>query len=354
MYIIGLMSGTSLDGLDIALCRFDDTPSDALDWQLLAARTYPYPDDWVACLSGLDAASAYDYALAHVRLGRYFGELVNRFRTIHPYPVDAIASHGHTVFHQPRIGLTAQIADGDAIAAVTGLPVVYNFRTLDVALGGQGAPLVPVGDRLLFPQYDACLNLGGFSNISYDDAGGLRRAFDIAPCNMALNSLSRRLGHAFDRDGAIARGGAVNPALLDALDSLEYYAAPSPKSLGKEWYLSAFYPLIQRSPLPVPVLLRTVVEHIARQIAAALRQCGCSTLLVTGGGAHNTFLVERIAALASGCRVNVPEPDIVDYKEAVIFALLGYLRLQRRPNILASVTGASADACGGCLAGLLN
>lgn len=353
MNIVGLMSGTSLDGLDVSLCRFEPVGLDGVGvkWQLLAAETYPYDKAWSGRLASLDAASAYDYALAHVQLGHYFGQRVKQFLADHPLPVDAIASHGHTIFHQPQLLLTSQIGDGSAIAAETGLPVVSNFRALDVAFGGQGAPLVPIGDRLLFSDYDACLNLGGFSNISFDDADGIRRAFDISPCNFALNALARRLNLAYDRDGMLAASGRVEKSLLAYLDGLEYYRRSIPKSLGKEWYLSDFKPLVDASEASVADLLRTVVEHIARQIAAVLGERGCRTLLVTGGGARNTFLMSRIAALSPQCRVTVPEADIVDYKEAIIFALLGYLRLLGRSNCLASVTGASCDVCGGDIAG---
>lgn len=371
MNIIGLMSGTSLDGLDVALCRFGSSGAE-LSWELLAAETYPYDDNWTQRLASLDTASAYDYVWTHVRLGHYFGEKVRFFRREHAFPVDAIASHGHTIFHRPmgyslsekngvecesigggmpKCGMTAQIGDGNAIFAETMLPVVSNFRALDVAFGGQGAPLVPIGDRLLFPDYEACLNLGGFSNISYDDAMGIRRAFDISPCNFALNALSHRVGAAFDRDGLLAATGVVNEVLLNDLDALEYYHRPLPKSLGKEWFLSSFSPLLEASADTVPNLLRTVVEHIARQVSFVVKESGVQSMLVTGGGAHNAYLISRITALLPDCSVMVPSRQVVDYKEAIIFALLGYLRLQGQSNCLASVTGASMDVCGGDVVG---
>lgn len=347
MFVIGLMSGTSLDGLDLAYCEIYEQP--ALKYRLLAAETYPYSRQWVERLSSIERASAFDYALANVDLGRYFGECVNRFRASHPGPVDLIASHGHTVFHQPQLRLTTQIGDGDAIAAETGLPVVFNFRTLDVALGGQGAPLVPIGDRMLFSDYDACLNLGGFCNISYDDHS-IRRAFDIAPCNMALNDLARKCGLPYDRDGLMASRGSLDVAVLQRMNELEYYSRPAPKSLGKEWYLDHFSPLTAN--LDPASMLRTTVEHIAQQVARVVGSHPLHTLLVTGGGAKNVFLVSRIAALLPNCRVSVPDVQVVDYKEAIVFALLGYLRIKERPNCLASVTGASRDNCGGQLSGM--
>lgn len=346
MLILGIMSGTSLDGLDIAYCDIHDD-----GFELLAAETYPYSDEWVRWLSTLEHATAYEYALIDVELGHYIGRMVNAFRRQHPGPVDAIASHGHTIFHQPSLGLTTQIGDGDAIAAETGLPVVYRFRNLDVALGGQGAPLVPVGDRLLFGQYDACLNLGGIANISYEAEGRGREAYDICPCNMALNHLARLAGKPFDRNGIMARGGKPDPELLGRMDALDYYRQPLPKTLGKEWFVAHFLPLLEPAGRQLGDLLSTAVEHIAHQIATAVKGRGLDTMLVTGGGAKNKYLIARLQAQVPGCRISIPSADIIDYKEAVIFALLGYLRLGGRPNCLSSVTGALRDSCGGNIAG---
>ncbi len=349
--IIGLMSGTSLDGLDIAACSFSDTP-EGLKWQLLAAETVNYDPSWRKKLASLPFASAFDYALASVELGRYMGEQVKVFCAKRSLIPDYVASHGHTVFHRPDLALTTQIGDGDALAAACGLPVIFNFRTLDVALGGQGAPLVPIGDRLLFSSYDACLNLGGIANISYGKDE--RTAFDISPCNMLLNFLARKGGKDYDDGGLLARQGTVIPSLLNKLDSLDYYSRPLPKSLGREWFDAECLPLVENSLSGSSLhdVMRTAVEHIARQIAAVLNKNGLLTLLATGGGAKNTFLIERLQFLAPDCQVTVPSPDIVDFKEAIIFALLGYLRLCRRPNCLASVTGARQDNIGGQLSGL--
>jgi anhydro-N-acetylmuramic acid kinase len=363
MKLLGLMSGTSLDGLDIAYCDISDT-----HFELLAAETYPYDSQWTQWLSTLEHASAYEYALVNVELGHYFGKLVNRFRKEHPGKVDAIASHGHTIFHQPNLGLTTQIGDGDAIAAETGLPVVFNFRNLDVALGGQGAPLVPIGDRLLFGQYDACLNLGGIANISYEvsDATAsarnkgknlpetpFREAYDICPCNMALNHLARMAGKNYDADGLLARKGNIRKEILNQMDALDYYRQPLPKTLGKEWFVANFLPLLYAEGVEVNDLLCTTVEHIARQVSNAIKGHGLTTMLVTGGGAKNKFLIARLQAQIPGCKITVPSDSIIDYKESIIFALLGYLRLNRRPNCLSSVTDARFDNCGGNIAGLL-
>lgn len=347
MRILGLMSGTSLDGIDLALCDIDEQ-----GYGVVAAETTPYPDEWRQRLSTLEHATAYEYALANVELGHYMGKAIASFFKRNSLKADAVASHGHTIFHQPHLGLTTQIGDGDAIAAETGLPVVSNFRTLDVALGGQGAPLVPIGDELLFGQYDACLNLGGIANISYRD-GGRRIAYDICPCNMALNALAGRLGLDYDPDGSNARGGHLCDALLFRLNALPYYGQQPPKSLGKEWYVGEFRPIIEASDMPVADLLCTVTHHIAGQIARVLQRQGIGTLLVTGGGAFNSYLIDCLREMAPQTQITVPDAMTVNYKEAVIFALLGYLRLTGKVNTLASVTGAKCDSVGGNISGKL-
>lgn len=357
MKILGLMSGTSLDGIDLALCDINEQ-----GYKVLAAETVPYLAEWKQRLSTLEKASAYEYALANVELGHLFGRTINRFLEGKERP-EAIASHGHTIFHQPHLGMTTQIGDGDAIAAETGLPVVFNFRTLDVALGGQGAPLVPIGDELLFGEYDACLNLGGIANISFRyEVGGRRServAFDICPCNMALNRLAAILGYPFDKGGSNARSGEVHTCLLHDLDALEYYTAEGPKSLGKEWFVGQFWPLVKDFLGVVPSLshtrdaLATVTSHIAIQIARVVERQQIKTLLVTGGGAWNSYLLEMIGKYCTEVQMTVPDPGIVNYKEALIFALLGYLRLTEKVNTLASVTGAKFDSIGGNIAGLI-
>lgn len=352
MKILGLMSGTSLDGIDLALCDIDE-----YGYKVLAAETVPYLSDWKQRLSTLEKASAYEYALANVELGHLFGRTINRFFEGKERP-EAIASHGHTIFHQPQLQLTTQIGDGDAIAAETGLPVVSNFRTLDVALGGQGAPLVPIGDELLFGEYDACLNLGGIANISYR-VDGKRVAYDICPCNMALNRLAAMLGYPYDDGGRNARSGQAHTCLLHELDALEYYGNEGPKSLGKEWFVGQFWPLVKGflgvtpSQSQVRDALATVTSHIAMQIARVAEAQGIGTLLVTGGGAWNGYLLELLSEYRPEMHVTVPDALIVNYKEALIFALLGYLRLQGKTNTLASVTGARCDSVGGTVSGIL-
>lgn len=349
MLIIGLMSGTSLDGLDIAYCEF----TDERNFQLLAAETYKYPASWQERLSTLHQASAEDFVRTDAELGHFFGQKVNQFRDNHPGRVDLIASHGHTIFHQPERGFTSQIGDGNAIHAETGIPVVCDFRRLDVALGGQGAPLVPIGDQLLFGEYESCINLGGIANISYEKEGK-RIAYDICPCNMALNYLAGKEGVTYDHNGELAREGTLIPALLARMETLEYYQLPAPKTLGKEWFENSFLPDLESfSKQSIPNLLHTIAEHIALRLAAAINQSGVAMhrILVTGGGANNPFLLELLKEKIGNTEIVSVDSRIIDYKEAIIFALLAYLRLEGKTNALASVTGASCDSCGGALIG---
>ena len=346
MNVIGVMSGTSLDGLDIALCS---VTNDAC--KLLLAETIEYPTRWQQRLSQLTDASAFEYVQADIELGHYIGQRINDFIYKNNISVDLVASHGHTVFHQPDRSITTQIGNGDAIAAETGLRVVSNFRTLDVALGGQGAPLVPIGDEILFGDYDACLNLGGIANISYRTEKQ-RIAFDICPCNMALNYLAQKRGMPYDRDGIIASKGELIQRLNKSLHNIDYYKQKPPKSLGKEWFTTHFLPLIDDNSISVENRLHTVCDHIAQQIATVVNKAHINSMLVTGGGAHNKLLIAMLHKHAPLLEVTVPNDMIINYKEAIIFALLGYLRFVEKVNTLSSVTGARCDSVGGNLSGV--
>jgi len=343
---IGLMSGTSLDGVDLASCIFT-FKDNCWSYQIDIAETFPYPEEWLSCLPTLMNADAYTYAKANADLGYYLGRLIKTFMLKHDLETDFVASHGHTVFHQPCIGLTTQIGSGAAMAATCGFPVVCDFRSTDVSLGGQGAPLVPVGDALLFSDYAFCLNLGGFSNVSYD-VKGQRIAYDVCPVNTILNQLAKRIGQEYDYGGLSARSGKVDSLLLDKLNALDYYDQKPPKSLGFEWCNEYIWPLIKETNLSVPDLLRTMVEHIAFQLSRALDEFERGTILVTGGGAKNKFLMERFEVLSKHELV-VPADLIIDYKEALIFAFLGVLRVRGEVNCLSTVTGASRDSVGGAI-----
>lgn len=345
---IGIMSGTSLDGIDLAWCHFTRKEDGGWDYRIEHAVTLPYSDDFRERLAKVPHLSALEYVKLNNDLSEAIAEGINEWLGDGPRP-DFLASHGHTVFHQPDIGLTTQIGNGAVLAARTKILTVCDFRTTDVALGGQGAPLVPIGDELLFGKYDACLNLGGFSNISYR-INNKRIAYDISPCNMALNKLANLAGLPYDKDGELSSKGAIIPTLLEKLNLLAYYHQQPPKSLGKEWFDSTFWPVTEPfigdySPSD---LARTVVEHIAMQLTANVPE-KAQTLLVTGGGAHNKFLISQIRSKREGLEVVVPDKLIVDYKEALIFAFLGLLRLNGENNCLRSVTGAREDCCGGAV-----
>ncbi len=343
---IGVMSGTSLDGVDLAWCTFEET-NHVWQYRIERACTLPYEPSMREKLAGATRISALEYARLDMELGVLIADHINSWIGGGAKP-DFIASHGHTVFHQPDKGLTTQIGNGAVIAARTGVTTVCEFRTADVALGGQGAPLVPIGDELLFGQYDACLNLGGFSNISFRQ-DGVRVAFDVSPCNMALNYLAGRAGLTFDEDGRLARSGRPVPALLDELDGLDHYHKSPPKSLGKEWFDAHFLPVLQKygAAHESRDLLHTTTLHIAGQIAAAIPK-GAESLLATGGGAQNGFLTDTLRTKWEG-NVIVPDLLTVNYKEALVFAFLGMLRLNGENNCLKSVTGAKRDNCGGAV-----
>lgn len=345
---IGIMSGTSLDGIDLAWCHFTRREDGGWNYRIEKAVTVPYTDDFRQRLSDAPNLSALEYVKLNNDVAAVFAKAVNDWLEDGPRP-DFIASHGHTVFHQPEIGLTTQIGNGAVLTAQTKILTVCDFRTKDVALGGQGAPLVPIGDELLFGEYDACLNLGGFSNISYR-IDNKRIAYDISPCNMALNVVANRAGLPYDKDGQLSRNGQILPNLLQKLNNLDYYHQNPPKSLGKEWFENVFHPVLESflANNTLTDVARTLVEHIAMQIVANVPETA-QTLLITGGGAHHAFLIQQIKHQRDSLKIIVPNNLIVDYKEALIFAFLGLLRLNGEINCLRSVTGAREDSCGGCI-----
>ena len=344
--VAGLMSGTSLDGVDIACCNFQEE-NGHWDYEIVRAETISYPAEWKSRLLKLPQASALQLAQTHVDYGRYLGTLVHEFLTRHNLETDLVASHGHTIFHQPEFNFTCQIGDGAAIAAACRIPVIADFRSLDIALGGQGAPLVPVGDKLLFSEYGSCLNIGGFANISFESLGR-RIAYDICPANIILNYLSEKLDQPFDRDGLLAASGKIDESLLQQLNNINYYQISPPKSLGREWVENSILPLMNSPGISVYDALRTATEHIAIQLALAIEEKKGKQVLVTGGGAFNVFLIHRLKNQTNSQLV-IPEPLLVNFKEALVFALLGVLRLRGEANCLAEVTGAVENASGGAI-----
>ncbi len=347
--VLGMMSGTSLDGVDLAYCHFKPD-KDKWHFRIEAAETVSYNNQWKSRLSGAHLLSCRDLIDLDIEYGAYLGGLARDFFKKGPVDPGFIASHGHTVFHQPEKGITLQVGNGSVMAAKTGIPVAHDFRSLDVSLHGQGAPLVPIGDRLLFGDYDICLNLGGFSNVSLEK-DKQRIAFDISPCNIVLNRYTKELGLDFDDGGINARRGKVDEKLLGRLDGLGHYRKKGPKSLGREWLERAFYPIVDSFNLPVDDILRTLTEHIAGKIARVIAERGvpdASKILITGGGAGNSFLLERISDNA-GMDLGLPDPLLIDFKEALVFAFLGVLRSRGEINTLSSVTGAIRDSSGGII-----
>lgn len=341
------MSGTSLDGLDIIACRFEKK-SNTYNYDILYTETIPYTQKWIKLLNSSTQLSGLELTKLHHDLGKYYGHKVNAFiknNEIDKSEIGFIASHGHTVFHQPEKGFTLQIGHGANIAYETGIQTIADFRIENVIRGGQGAPLVPIGDQLLFADYDACINLGGFCNISFQK-NGQRIAFDIAPCNLPLNNLSKLWGMEFDKNGAIAAQGEINSKLLEQLNQIDYYKKKAPKSLGTEWLNDTFYTYFDNRK--DPKLMKTLVEHITDQIKMVIHQENLKNVLITGGGAYNTTLIESLK-MKTNAQITIPSVDLIEFKEALIFAFLGWCKTQQVNNVLSSVTGSKTDGCHGIL-----
>jgi anhydro-N-acetylmuramic acid kinase len=343
--IIGVMSGTSLDGIDLAHLNFEII-NGKWSFQILECETIGYSQKWIDHLkiavgfSELELQKLnVDYTLL---LGTVISDFINRNKIEN---IDAVCSHGHTILHQPQNGITLQIGNLPEIAALCKQKVVCDFRIQDVELGGQGAPLVPIGDRILFSDYDYCLNLGGFSNISFEENGN-RIAFDISPVNTVLNFYANQLGLDYDDKGKISRTGTVNSELLNELNRLDFYQKKYPKSLGFEFVKKIILPLIESYPISIEDKMNTFTEHIAAQISLALPNKK-NNLFITGGGAYNDFMIERVQFHLPETKVVIPERKIIEFKEALIFGLLGVLKLGNEINTLSSVTGSKMDHSSG-------
>ncbi|MCL6260891.1 anhydro-N-acetylmuramic acid kinase [Aquiflexum sp. TKW24L] len=349
--VIGLMSGTSGDGLDIAYCEFEK--NDLWTYHIKASETVPFPKKLGKKLMKSHLLNGYKLSLLDVHFGQWMGEQVSIFIKKHQLEVEVLASHGHTVFHQPSKKLSIQIGNGWALHAACGIPVINDFRMLDVQLGGQGAPLVPIGDKMLFPDFDYCINLGGIANISMESEGK-RIAFDICPFNLLLNHFAESCGKPYDKDGKLARKGTLLKKELRQLNQLPYYQINGAKSLGRE-DLEDYLKILDGSEEHKPEnVLHTLVIHYAEQINKILIPVlGKKTkVLVTGGGAYNMFFMEKLAALLSpDIEVVQADPLLINFKEALVFSFLGVLKLRDEMNSLASVTGASRDNCGGLVYG---
>jgi anhydro-N-acetylmuramic acid kinase len=349
--VIGVMSGSSLDGVDIAYVEFEENGG-KWSYTILETDCQPYENSWQEKLAAATGLAGRDYQLLHTEYGHYLADRLVDFissRNLH-FKVSLISCHGHTTFHMPDQRMTAQLGDGAAIAVKTQLPVVSDLRAMDIALGGQGAPIIPIGEKLLWEGYHFFLNLGGIANISLHE-NDKRIAFDVCPANRVLNMLASLNGKAFDEGGRMAATGKINSKLMDDLNALPYYKKSHPKSLANDFGTDIVFPLINKSGLTPEDALRTYSEHIALQVSRAFNMNSTGKMLVTGGGALNSFLVSRIAELVAerGIETEVPDNLLVNYKEAVVMALIGVLRWRQENNVLSSVTGAARDSIGGAL-----
>lgn len=343
--VLGIMSGTSLDGIDLAHINFT-IKNNRWSYTLYETETIPYDNNWLNKLKTAVDFSANELTKLNEDYTLLLGNTIKSFIQKNKLDnLDAVCSHGHTILHQPQNGFTLQIGNLPEIAEIIGVTVVCDFRVQDVKLGGQGAPLVPIGDRILFSEYDYCLNLGGFSNISFEQ-NGKRIAFDISPVNTVLNFYANKLGLAYDDKGAIARSGESDLNLMEELDALAYYQKPFPKSLGFEFVKTVVLPLMESYDISIEDKMHTFVKHIAKQTAFALPERN-GKMLITGGGTYNDFLMESMQNYLPEMSLVVPDAKTLEYKEALIFALLGILKLRKEVNVLCSVTGAKKDHSSG-------
>lgn len=339
------MSGTSLDGVDLAHIQFE-IKNEQWSFEILESETVAYSEDWVNQLKLAVDFSKEQLETLNKEYTQLLAEIISNF--INKYQLsnlDAVCSHGHTILHQPQNGFTLQIGNLPEIASLTNQRVVCDFRVQDVQLGGQGAPLVPIGDSILFSKYDYCMNLGGFSNVSFEK-NNKRIAFDISPVNTVLNFYADQLGLNYDDKGKISSTGKIHTELLNKLNNLNFYQEQHPKSLGFEFVKETILPLMESYKISIENKLRTFTEHIAIQTALALPKKQ-GRLFITGGGAYNDFLIFCIQKQLPKLTIVIPEKKILEFKEALIFALLGVLKLRNETNVLSSVTGAEKDHSSG-------
>ena len=340
--VLGVMSGTSLDGVDLALCYFN--MQEKIAYEMPLAKTIAYSTNWKSRLQSAVGFSPEELTQLDLEYTTYLGNIITTFiEENNIKDLDAVCSHGHTVLHRPDQGITLQIGNLEQISKIIKQTVVCDFRVQDLLFGGQGAPLVPLGDLLLFSQYDYCLNLGGFANVS-KVSRGVSIAYDICPVNVVMNHYAQKLARPYDSGGELAKSGNVLPDVLKLLDALPYYKLPAPKSLGVEWVHREIMPILKASQAKEVDILRTCVTHFASQIAQQF--ISGSSVLVTGGGTYNSFLLEQIKAHIDVSLV-VPTKTLIEFKEALIFGLLGVLKLRDEVNCLSSVTGANHNHSSG-------
>ena len=342
-FVMGVMSGTSLDGIDLAYIHFKKDKK--WSYNIICAETVAYDTEWETELRNGVEYTTVQLERLNVSYTQLLSEVIKIFIEKNQLKnIDAVCSHGHTILHQPENKLTLQIGNLEILAQLINQKVVCDFRVQDVMLGGQGAPLVPIGDQLLFSEYTYCVNLGGFSNIS-TAINNERIAYDICPVNIVLNHYVQKAGVSYDDKGIMASSGEVCKLLLEKLNDIKFYRLPPPKSLGLEWVKLMIIPLIDSYELSIKDILRTFVEHVAIQIGDVLTK-EKSSVLFTGGGVYNLFLMERIREY-SNAEIIISSAELIEYKEALIFGFLGVLKLRNEINVLASVTGAEKNHSSG-------
>lgn len=342
--VVGVMSGTSLDGVDLIYVTLSF--SNKWNYIIHSTETIPYSEYWFSMLSKSVYFSKEELEKLNEDYTKELARIITHFIDKNKISnIDAICSHGHTVLHQPQNKITLQIGNLEKIAKLLNKTVVCDFRVQDVQQGGQGAPLVPIGDRLLFPEYNYCLNLGGFSNVSFE-MNNKRIAYDISPVNTVLNFYANKINLPYDNRGSIAKSGNINESLLEDLNSIDFYKKSYPKSLGIEFVHETIFPIIMRYDIAIKDILKTFTEHIAIQINHQITQKKAS-LLITGGGAYNDYLIDRMRFHLPNINIVIPNKTILEFKEALVFALLGVLKLRNENNTLSSVTGANTDHCSG-------
>ena len=348
------MSGSSLDGLDVAFAELEENGGQ-WNFEIKAAKCFEYDDVWKNKLQNAVHLNAHNYFLLNSDFGKFCAEKINLFieENALQYQVQLIGFHGHTTFHSPKENVTAQLGNAAIIAAHTGINVVSDLRSIDVAFGGEGAPIVPIGEKLLFKNFDYFLNIGGIANVSFNIENNYF-AFDVCAANRVLNLLAMQAGKAFDEDGKIAATGNINEKLLKQLNEESYYKQSFPKSLSNNFGTEIIYPVIKNYSLSTADALRTYCEHIAIQIRKAFennQQNGEKKLLITGGGALNVFLTGRIKTLLQTLNIQtiIPQKEIINFKEALIMGLIATLRWREENTVIKTVTGAKRNSIGGAI-----
>lgn len=345
--VVGIMSGTSVDGIDLCACKF--TYDKQWTFKIVEAETVSYSSQWKSKLIEAENCSGRQLTQINCEYGRFLGRIARQFIERKKLTIDLIASHGHTIFHQADKGYTLQIGHGAYICSEVDLPTISDFRSQDIAEGGQGAPLVPFGEKKLFSTFRCFLNLGGIANLSIHEDKNCT-AFDISAANMVLNYLTKaHYKKDYDESGLIAQSGRLNSALLEKLNSIQYFDRSAPKSLGKEDVFRWIIPIINQASIPVEDKLNTFIMHLCMQIENSLKRMGVKdkeTVLVSGGGAFNSFLINE---LKKRIAITLPKKEIIEYKEALIFGYLGLMRFLKQPNVLNSVTGAKRAVSAGSI-----